>query len=273
MTRTPPSTLVRPRVSRPLLASALLTALALAGCGSDASGSGPTTPTGARAVTGTVTVFAAASLIGSFTQLGKDFEQANPGTTVTLNVGASSALAQQIVAGAPADVFAAASPATMKTVTDAGDAVGPQVFARNRLQIAVPPDNPGNVGGLADFARRPLKIALCAPEVPCGAAATRVFTAAGIQAAPDTLEQDVKAALSKVQLGEVDAALVYRTDVLAAGARVRGIAFPEADEAISDYPVVALADAPNAAAAKAFLAYVLSTEGQQVLAAAGFDSP
>ena len=279
MSRTPPPGPARQlqwRTPRRLFAGALLAAVALTGCAGDATsnagGSGPG-PSGAPVVTGTVTVFAAASLTGSFTQLGKDFQKVNPGATVTFNFGASSALAQQIVAGAPADVFAAASPATMKTVTDAGDAVAPQVFVKNRLQIAVPPDNPGKVTGLADFAKAPLKIALCAAEVPCGAAATKVFTATGIKAAPDTLEQDVKAALSKVQLGEVDAALVYRTDVLAAGDRVKGIAFPEADQAVNDYPIAALADAPNAAAAKAFLAYVLSIEGQQVLAAAGFDSP
>jgi len=224
-------------------------------------------------VTGPVVVFAAASLTGAFGQIGADFQSANPGTTVTYNFGASSALAQQIVAGAPADVFAAASPATMRTVTDAGDAADPRVFVRNRLQIAVPPDNPGKVTGLADFAKPQLKIALCAAAVPCGAATTTVFAATGLQAAPDTLEQDVKAALSKVQLGEVDAALVYRTDVLAAGDKVKGIAFPEADQAVNDYPVVTLTDAPNSAAAQAFVAYVLSSEGQQVLADAGFDSP
>lgn len=279
MTRTPPSSPVRQppwRTPGRSFAGALLAALALTGCAGDASSDGggsSTSPSGAPAVRGTVTVFAAASLTGSFTQLGKDFQAANPGTAVTFNFGASSALAQQIVAGAPADVFAAASPATMRTVTDAGDAVGPQVFVRNRLQIAVPPGNPGRVTGLADFAKAPLKIALCAAEVPCGAAATKVFTASGIRAAPDTLEQDVKAALSKVQLGEVDAALVYRTDVLAAGTKVTGIAFPEADLAVNDYPIATLADAPNDAAAKAFLTYVLSLEGQRVLAAAGFDSP
>ena len=278
MSSAPPASPVRSRSLRRLLAGALLSVFALAGCGggSDTSspGSGRTnSPSGAPAVTGTINVFAAASLTGSFTQIGKDFQKANPGATVIVNFGASSALAQQIVAGAPADVFAAASPATMKTVTDAGDALGPRVFVRNRLQIAVPPDNPGKVTGLADFAKAPLKIALCAPEVPCGAAATKVFAATGIQAAPDTLEQDVKAALSKVQLGEVDAALVYRTDVLAAGDKVKGIAFPDADKAVNDYPIATVADAPNAVAAEAFLAYVLSTEGQKVLAAAGFDSP
>lgn len=224
-------------------------------------------------VPSTVNVFAAASLTGAFEQIALDFEAANPGTDVVFNFGASSALAQQVVSGAPVDVFAAASPATMKTVTDAGDAAGPQVFVRNRLQIAVPADNPGKVTGLADFTERALKIALCAPKVPCGTAAAKAFAAAGVTPSVDTEEQDVKAALAKVTLGEVDAALVYRTDVLAAGAKVKGIAFPEADEAVNDYPIAATTDAENVEGAAAFVAYVLSPEGQAVLAAAGFDRP
>jgi len=222
---------------------------------------------------GTVTVFAAASLTGSFAKIGAAFEAANPRLAVRFNFGGSSALAQQIVSGAPADVFAAASPDTMQTVVDAGDAMAPQVFARNRLVIAVPPTNPGKVSQLADFADPDLTIALCAEQVPCGAAAAKVFSAAKITPVPDTFEQDVKAALSKVQLGEVDAALVYRTDVLASGGKVESIAFPEADQAVNDYPVAALSSAPNAAAAESFVAYVLSPEGQRVLADAGFDRP
>ena len=253
----------------------LLAVLLLAGCGSAdtapspaAAGTGPSDDP-----TGTVTVFAAASLTGAFTEIGERFEADHPGVTVVLSFGASSGLAQQVVAGAPADVFAAASPATMQVVTDAGDAADPQVFVRNRLQIAVPPDNPGGVTGLADFGRPELTLALCAEQVPCGAAAAAVFAAIGIEPAPDTLEQDVKAALSKVLLGEVDAALVYRTDVLAAGTDVRGLSFPEADRAVNDYPLVALSGAPNPVAADAFVAHVLSDEGQQVLADAGFDRP
>ena len=257
--------------------------LALAACGGSdpapATGAaaptsaGPSSPASPASVTGSVTVFAAASLTEAFEQIGADFEAANPGASVTFNFGASSALAQQLVAGAPADVFAAASPTTMQVAVDAGAASAPTVFVRNRLQIAVPADNPGGVSGLADFAKAELDLALCAVEVPCGAAAAKVFTTSGITAAPDTLEQDVKAALGKVTLGEVDAALVYRTDVLAAGEKVKGIAFPEADGAVNDYPVAALAEAPDGAAAAAFVAYVLSAEGQRVLTDAGFDRP
>jgi molybdate transport system substrate-binding protein len=261
-----------------------LSALVLAGCApgsasgrADAS-SRPPVPAASSSsgdvVSGDVVVFAAASLTEAFTRIGDRFEEAHPDARVTFSFAASSALAQQVVAGAPAGVFAAASPATMSVVTDDGGADGePQVFARNRLQIVVPAGNPGDVSGLADLADPGLAIALCAEQVPCGAAATAVLAAAGVVPAPDTLEQDVKAVLSKVVLGEVDAGLVYRTDVLAAGDDVEGIAFPEADDAVTDYPVVALDGATEPAVAHAFVAYVLSADGQQVLAEAGFDAP
>lgn len=254
-----------------IAAMAAVSAMSVAGCGTpDAPGSS----SGASTVTGEVTVFAAASLTESFTQLGKDFEAANPGAEVTFNFAGSSALARQINQGAPADVFASAATATMKQVTDTGAATGtPPVFVRNKLEIAVPKGNPGKVTGLADFGEADRTIALCAEQVPCGAAAKKVFEAAGITAAPDTLEQDVKAVLTKVELGEVDAALVYRTDVEAAGTQVEGIEFAEADQAVNDYPITALAKAPNAAGAKAFVDFVLSDKGRAVLSAAGFATP
>jgi molybdate transport system substrate-binding protein len=193
---------------------------------------------------------------------------------VTLNFGASSSLARNITQGAPADVFAAANPATMKTVESAGEASGtPVTFATNQLQIAVPKDNPGRVTGLKDFANPTLKLALCAAQVPCGAAATAALDAAGVKAQPDTLEADAKATLAKVLLDEVDAALVYRTDVRAAGNSVRGIDFPESAKAVNDYPLVALKAAPNPEAARAFVELVRSARGQAVLAAAGFGPP
>ena len=237
-----------------------LAALVLAGCGAPASTSSE------------ITVFAAASLTESFTKLGQDFEAAHPGAKVTFNFGGSSALAQQINQGAPADVFASAAPANMKQVTDSGAITAtPRTFARNTLQIVVPKGNPGGVTGLADFAKADLKIALCAEQVPCGAAAKKVFGAAGITAAPDTLEQDVKAVLTKVSLGEVDAALVYRTDVKAAGGKVDGLDFAEAAGAVNDYPIAPLPKAPDTA--KAFVDHVLSDQGRKVLAEAGFQTP
>jgi molybdate transport system substrate-binding protein len=234
--------------------------LLLAGC----SAAQPSAPN--------ITVFAAASLTESFQRLGEEFEAAHPGTKVTFNFGGSSALAQQINQGAPADVFASAAPANMKQVTDTGAiTAAPATFAKNTLQIAVPRGNPGKVTGLADFAKADLKIALCAEQVPCGAAAKKVFAAAGVTPAPDTLEQDVKAVLTKVSLGEVDAALVYRTDIRAAGAKVEGEDFAEASSAVNDYPIAPLAKAP--AAAKDFVNFVLSERGRAVLTEAGFAAP
>jgi len=252
-----------------LAALAAVSALTLAGCGDDApaASSSPSISSSTPALSGTINVFAAASLTGSFTQLGKDFETAHPGVKVTFNFAGSSALAQQINQGAPADVFASAAPKNMDQVTDKGS---PTTFVTNTLEIAVPKGNPAKITGLKDFADKNKKIALCAVQVPCGAAADKVFKAVGITPQPDSLEQDVKAALTKVSLGEVDAALVYKTDVLSAKDKVEGIEFPEADKAINEYPIATLTKAPNPDGAKAFVAYVLSDQGKSVLSAAGF---
>ena len=244
-------------------AFALAVLLVAAGCGT----TGGTTED-------RVTVFAAASLTEAFTRLGEDFEAANPGVEVVVNFGGSSALAQQIGQGAPADVFASAAPATMALVAEAGGtAAEPVTFARNRLEIAVPAGNRAGITGLADFAEPDAKIAVCAEQVPCGAAAKRAFEAAGVTVRPDTVEQDVKAVLTKVRLGEVDAGLVYRTDVRAAGGEVEGLRFPEADRAVTDYPIAPLAKAPNAAGARAFVDFVRSDRGRAVLVEAGFETP
>jgi molybdate transport system substrate-binding protein len=253
-------------------AAAVVAVSMLAACGQDP---GPADASGVSGdVSGDIAIFAAASLTEGFEEIAARFEAEHPEVSVVLNVGSSTALAQQILAGAPADVFASAAPSPMDQLTGAGMIDGtPEVFARNTLQIAVPAGNPGDVRGLSDFADPDLTIALCAEQVPCGTAAAQAFDAAGITPAPDTLEQDVKAVLSKVRLGEVDAALVYRTDVIAAGDDVRGISFPEAEQAVNDYPIGALADAPNPAAARAFVDHVLSSTSGQALADAGFDRP
>jgi len=224
----------------------------------------------------TLVVFAAASLTESFTALGDTFESGNPGVTVRFSFAGSSTLAQQISQGAPADVFAAASPATMARVTDAGLARDtPQIFARNRLTIAVPADNPGGIRGLPDLARPGRKVVLCALQVPCGAAAAAALDAAGVTVKPVSLEQDVKAALTKISLGEADAALVYRSDVKAAAGKgkVRGIEFPEAAKAINDYPIVVLDRARQPALARQFVQLVLSEQGRSVLTRAGLEAP
>jgi molybdate transport system substrate-binding protein len=247
--------------------TAVLAVALLGGCGSDGDGGGSE----GDGLSGTLTVFAAASLADVFTDLGDQLESDNPGLEVQVNFAGSSALATQITQGAPADVFASANAGQMAVVTDADLADGePEVFAANVLEIAVPAGNPAEVNGLADFAREELTLAVCAPQVPCGAAAEDVFVAAGVTAEPDTLEEDVRAALTKVELGEVDAALVYATDVVAAGDSVEGIGFPEAEDAVNDYPVCVLADAPNPDAARAFVELVTSEGGQRALADAGF---
>ncbi|MFJ6619015.1 molybdate ABC transporter substrate-binding protein [Kitasatospora sp. NPDC091335] len=269
------------------VAAVLALGLGVTACGSDggkssgatasSDGSAASSAAGSGGVpkaSGTVTVFAAASLKETFTDLGKKFEAANPGSKVTFNFGGSSGLATSINSGAPADVFAAASPATMKTVTDAGGAAGqPTTFVRNALTIAVPKGNPKHISGLKDLTASGVKVALCAKEVPCGAAAQTALKAAGVDLTPVTLEQDVKGALTKVELGEVDASLVYRTDVRADAAKIDGVDFPEADKAVNDYPIAALAKAPNKDGAAAFVSYVQSPEAKQVLTAAGFQAP
>lgn len=248
-----------------------MVALLLAGCGDTSEGERDRSASG---VSGSLTVFAAASLTDAFTELGERLADDHPDLDVQFNFAGSSALATQISQGAPADVFASADDQQMAVVTDAGLAAGdPAVFTANVLEIAVPAGNPAGITGLADFAREELTLAVCAPDVPCGAAAERVFEAAGITAVPDTLEEDVRAALTKVELGEVDAALVYASDVRSADDAVEGIDFPEAAGAVNEYPICVLTDAPNPDAAQAFVDLVLSEEGQQVLADAGFTAP
>jgi molybdate transport system substrate-binding protein len=225
-------------------------------------------------LSGTVTVFAAASLKESFTALGKQFEQEHPGTKVSFNFGGSDTLAASITGGAPADVFAAASPKTMKIVTDKSDADGtPATFVRNQLEIATLPGNPDKVSSLKDLTKSGIKVVLCDKTVPCGAAAQKALDAAEIKLTPVSYEQDVKSALTKVELKEADAAVVYKTDVMAAGDKVEGVEFPESAEAINDYPIALLKNAPNAQAAKAFIALVQSAAGQKVLTEAGFLKP
>ena len=238
----------------------------LAGCGGGGSGSAasPSAAPEAR----TLTVLSAASLTGTFTDLEKQFETAHPGVDVRLNFAGSSDLAQQIVNGAPADVFAAASDATMKTVTDAGLAAAPpKVVATNVLQIATAPGNPKGIASLADLARPDLKVVVCAPQVPCGAAADKIEKSTGVALRPVSEEADVKSTLGKVTSGDADAGLVYVTDVAAAQGRVQGVSFPEAGQATTNYPIAVLKDAPLA---QEFADLVTGEAGRKALAAAGF---
>ena len=262
-------------------------ALALAGCSGsaasspDATSSSAAETSGSGEIAGTLTVFAAASLTDVFTELGDRLMADHPGLTVTFNFAGSSALAAQIPQGAPADVFASADEVQMAKVADAGLAVDPELFATNPLMLVVPADNPlgiqlpggGGIPSLTEILERDVTMAVCAPEVPCGAAAAKVLEAAGMSSYPDTYEDDVRAVLTKVELGEVDAGLVYVSDVHAAGDKVLAFGFSESFRAINRYPISVLTDSPNPAAAQAFVDLVLSDDGQQILRDAGFLEP
>ena len=254
--------------------AAVLLLTTVAACGSGSSGSAASSGGSSAASGNTLTVYAASSLTSTFTEIGKKFEAAHPGTKVSFSFGGSSDLVAQIQQGAPADVFASADTANMdKAVGDKAVEGSPVNFASNRLEIAVPPENPAGVASLKDLATPGTKVVLCAPEAPCGAAAQKVEQSSGVDFEPVSEEQAVTDVLTKVESGEADAGLVYVTDVKAAGGKVEGITFPEASTAVNTYPIAALADSRNPDLAKAFVDLVTGTEGQSVLAAAGFAKP
>lgn len=258
-----------PRFFAALLALGILLSAALAGCAAQ-GGSAPDASTGSTP-TGTITVFAAASLQATFTELARTFEAENPGTHVALSFAGSSDLAGQLNHGAPADVFASADRANMKKLQDAGLAEGtPKDFATNTLAIAVPPGNPAGITSLQDLARPGIKLVTCARQVPCGAATAKVAQAAGVTLSPVSEENAVTDVLGKVTSGEADAGLVYGTDIKAAGSSAEGIAFPEAASAVNTYPITGVTTSRNKATAQAFLNLVAGADGQKVLAAAGF---
>lgn len=264
--------------ARPLLvATALVAGLALTGCSASGSGSDSGTPSSTRTtdtLTGTVTVLAAASLTEVYGQLAARFEKLHPNVTITESFGGSSALAAQIVQGAPADLLATANEATMKTVTDGGLAAEtPIVYATNLLTLVVPPGNPAKVETIADLANPAVKVALCDKTVPCGSAAISLLATEKLMVKPVTLETDVKAVLTKVELDEVDAGLVYVTDAKTAGGKVTQIAIPDAANAVNRYPIALLSGSSNPTAAKAFERFILSSTGLAALKAAGFGTP
>ncbi|MFJ9352399.1 molybdate ABC transporter substrate-binding protein [Streptomyces sp. NPDC101237] len=258
----------------PVAALLVLSACSSSDDDSSAKTKSDTSSSASSGLSGSITVFAAASLKESFTTLKADFEKAHPGTKVDFSFGGSDTLAAQITSGAPADVFAAASPKTMAIVTDKKDtATTPATFVRNQLEIATLPGNPDKVSSLKDLTDSKLKVVLCDKTVPCGAAAQKALDAGKLKLTPVSYEEDVKSALNKVVLKEADAAVVYRTDVKAAGDKVEGVEFPESAAAINDYPIALLKNAPNPGLAKAFIALVRSAEGRQVLNHAGFLKP
>ena len=246
-----------------------------ASAASSAVAGGSSAPASSSAsTTASITVFAAASLQGSFTQIGKQFEAAHPGAKVTFSFGPSSGLATQITSGAPASVFASAAPANMDQVVKAGDTLhSPSNFAKNKMEVAVPPSNPASVTSLDNLAKSSVKVALCQPQVPCGATAAKVFRNAGISVKPITLQPDVKSVLTQVELGNVDAGMVYVTDVKAAGTKVKGVPVPAGDNATTLYPIATLKGASNTTVANEFVAYVMGPQGEHVLAMDGFEKP
>ncbi|WP_150958396.1 molybdate ABC transporter substrate-binding protein [Microbacterium testaceum] len=250
---------------RPLRLLALVGAAALlAGCASTA----PAPAASGDSLSGTVEVYAAASLQRSFDEIASAFEAAHPDVTVSAVYDGSSTLATQIGEGAPADVFASADEKNMAKV--AAQAPDPQLFAGNTLVIAVPKGNPGGVASLADLAR--VTTVLCAPEVPCGAASQTLLANAGVAVTPVSSEQNVTAVVTKVAANEADAGLVYATDVNGRD-DVEAVVPAGADAVVNRYPIAALTDAPNPGAAAAFVAFVLSDEGRRILTDAGFRAP
>ncbi len=259
--------------SRFLCAGIAVLGLTLGACGGD-DDSSSTDPPGGAGVSGDLTVFAAASLTESFTEIGEAFTAANPDAKAEFSFAASSELAAQIGEGAPADVFASADLNNMDKVTEAGDnASDPVVFATNRAQIIVAPGNPKGITSVADLANPDLIVISCAPEVPCGRYAQQVFDLAGVTVTPKSLEENVRAVVSKVTLGEADAGIVYVTDVLNAGDEADGVEIPEQHNVVAEYPIVVTAAHANQEAAQAFVDYVMSDAGQEILASYGFLSP
>jgi len=252
------------------LVAGIITLAALAAAPVTASAAGKPDTVG-----GTVTVLAASSLTEAFTVIGTAFERTYPDATVTFSFNSSSTLATQVEQGAPADVFASADEANMMRLEDAGlvgQAGDPFVFARNRLAIAVEPGNPEKIKTLADTVADDVILVLCAPEVPCGTFALEAYGNAGIDVPRVPTGVNVKDTLAKVALGEADAAIVYATDVKAAKGDVDGIKIPGSQNVVARYPIAPLADAPNGAAAKAFVRFV-DEQGQRILRRFGFLEP
>jgi len=222
--------------------------------------------------TGAITVSAAASLMDVFPRVGAAFQRRYPGTTVTFNFAGSSTLVSQVLAGAPVDVVATASEPTMWKARTAGAVNQPQLFARNSMIIAVPPGNPARIRSVADLGRPGLLIGMCDVSVPCGAAARDVLAAADVQLTPVTRELDVRALLSKVMSGELDAGIVYVTDVKAVGpTKVGSIAIPQLLNVTTTYPIASVRSSGNPVTAQAFVDYVRSSPSAQgLLRAYGF---
>ncbi len=250
-----------------------LTVLTLTGCSSSSgAASSMSSVSSGSAPTGTLTIFAAASLQKTFDEMKVRFTAANPGVTVkTIEYDGSSILVTQLENGADADVFASADDANMAKVSNLTNA--PVEFASNELEIAVAPGNPKKITGLADLAKAGTSVVLCATGVPCGTAAQKALTAAKVTITPVSSEQNVTAVVTKIAGGEADAGLVYQTDVKANSGKIDGVNFPEAAQAVNSYPIATLKATKNLAAAQAFVALVTGAQGRQLLSDAGFGQP
>jgi molybdate transport system substrate-binding protein len=258
-----------PRRLAALGSSIILLAAVGSACGDDSSGGG----SGGGEET-TITVYAAASLTKTFTEIGKQFESDHDGVTVEFSFGGSSDLVSQLQEGAPADVFASADEANMEKLTAEDlQAADPEDFASNTLEIATPPGNPAGISSFADLAGDGVNVVVCAPEVPCGAAAVKAEAATGVTLQPVSEEQSVTDVLAKVTSGEADAGLVYVTDVAGAGDAVDGVPFPESSDIVNTYPIVALQDSKHGDLAQEFVDFVLGDTGQGILEEAGFAQP
>ncbi|MDL9979502.1 molybdate ABC transporter substrate-binding protein [Microbacterium sp. ASV49] len=256
-----------------VIAAVVAATLALGGCASTAAPAASPSKT-ADALSGDLTVYAAASLSGAFDELAKEFGAAHPGVTVKpITYDGSSTLATQLIGGAPADVFASADQKNMAKITDAKLAGTPTNFATNVMEIATAPGNPKGFTDLASLTKPGATVVVCAPAVPCGSAAQTLLKNAGVTLTPASEEQNVTAVLAKVKSGDADAGLVYVTDVKAAGSAVTGVPIAGADAATNVYPISALTNAPNPKAAAAFVAFVAGPEGQAVLKKFGFGAP
>jgi molybdate transport system substrate-binding protein len=248
-----------------LAAAVAVAALALAACGDDI------TSGGSSGSANEIKVFAAASLTAAFTELGQQYTSANGGTKVTFNFAGSQALATQIQQAAPADVFASADLTNMDKVKDL---VGtPQNFASNLLQIVVEKGNPKGVKTLDDLANPDLKVVLAAPDVPAGKYAAEALNTAKVTVKPVSEEDNVKAVVTKVSLGEADAGIVYVTDVTAGGDKVQGVDIPKDQNVTATYPIASVKAGKAQDKAQAFIDLVLSDQGQQVLKQYGFLPP
>jgi molybdate transport system substrate-binding protein len=247
--------------------------LGLGACG-DGTGNGAPPSDGQPVLSGRATVFAAATLADAFEAIGDAFTAANPEAAVTFSFAGSSSLAQQILEGAPADVFASADEENMARLTDNGaTATDPVVFATNEMVVAVPPGNPLGIAGLADLARPDVALVVCAEQVPCGRFAAEILDGAGVDATPRSYEENVRAVLTKVELGEADAGIVYASDVQASAGGVDGVPVPEEQNVVARLTIAATVESRNPDVAAAFVDFVTGEQGQAVLRRFGFGPP